>query len=209
MTNTKEKTRKMVLVAFMGALIVVLQLIATMTAEMLPVNITLTLLPIVIGGILLGPAYGTALGLVFGAIVFICCAVGMDKGGALLFQANPLLCGIICFGKGAAAGFLPAFLFSKTKSFMKKSDKHYIGVTTLGAALCPIMNTGLFCLGMALFYTETLIAWAGGSPVLNYMLFGLAGINFVIEFAINVILCPLVARSLRGSRYFKHGQDNA
>ena len=55
MTSSKEKTLKMVQVAFMAALIVVLQLVSTMTAGLLPVNITLTLMPIVIGGMLLGP----------------------------------------------------------------------------------------------------------------------------------------------------------
>ncbi len=203
MTNTKEKTRKMVLVAFMGALIVVLQTIATATSGMLPVNITLTLLPIVIGGILLGPAYGTSLGLVFGVIVYVFCAINFDKAGGILFQANPLLCGMICLVKGAVAGFVPAFLFSKTENFMDKSERNYVAVTTLGAALCPIMNTGLFCLGMVIFYKDILASWAGGTNVVTYMLVGLAGINFVIEFAINVILCPLVVRSLKNSRYFK------
>ncbi len=203
MTNTKEKTRQMVLVAFMGALIVVLQTIATATTGMLPVNITLTLLPIVIGGILLGPTYGTSLGVVFGVIVYIFCAINFDKGGGILFQANPLLCGLICLLKGAAAGFVPAFLFSKTKKLMAKSDKNYLAVTTLGAALCPIVNTGLFCLGMVVFYKDILAAWAGDKDIITYMLLGLAGINFVIEFAINVILCPIVVRSLKNSRYFK------
>ncbi len=208
MTNTKEKTRKMVLVAFMGALIVVLQTIATATSGMLPFNITLTLLPIVIGGILLGPAYGTSLGLVFGVIVYVYCAINFDAGGGILFQANPLLCGIICLLKGVMAGFVPAFLFSKMESFMQKSEKHYLGITTLGAALCPIVNTGLFCLGMVLFYQDILAEWAGGTNVITYMLVGLAGVNFVIEFAINVILCPLVVRSLKNSRYFKRSHSN-
>lgn len=204
MTNTKEKTLKMVQVAFMAALIVVLQLVSTMTAGLLPVNITLTLMPIVIGGMLLGPAYGTALGIIFGLIVLVLCAAGMDAGGAILFQANPFLCSLLCILKGGAAGFAPAMLFKKTGDFVKKSDAHFFGVTTLGAALCPILNTGIFCLGMILFYKDILVSWAGGTNVITYMLLGLTGINFVIEFAINVILCPLVVRSLRNTKYFKH-----
>lgn len=204
MTRTKEKTLKMVQVAFMAALIVALQLVSTMTAGLLPVNITLTLMPIVIGGMLLGPAYGAALGLIFGLIVLVMCAAGMDVGGAILFQANPFLCSLLCLLKGGVAGFAPAFLFQKTGEIMKKSSGHYFGVTMLGAALCPILNTGIFCLGMVLFYKDILTAWAGGTDVISYMLLGLAGINFVIEFLINVILCPLVVRSLRNTKYFKN-----
>lgn len=204
MTNSKAKTLKMVQVAFMAALIVVLQLVSTMTAGILPVNITLTLMPIVIGGMLLGPAYGTALGLIFGLIVLVMCAAGMDAGGAILFQANPFLCSLLCLLKGGVAGFAPAFLFHKAKEFTRKSDGHFFGVTILGAGLCPVLNTGIFCLGMIVFYKDILTAWAGGTDVITYVLLGLTGINFVIEFLINIILCPLVVRSLRNTKYFKH-----
>lgn len=203
MTNSKAKTLKMVQVAFMAALVVILQLVSAATAGLLPVNITLTLMPIVIGGMLLGPAYGTALGLIFGLIVLVMCAMGMDAGGAILFQANPFLCSLLCLVKGAAAGWAPGFLFQKAEKFMDASNKKYWGTTILGAALSPILNTGIFCLGMLLFYKDTLIAWAGGTNVINYMLFGLAGVNFMIEFLINVILCPIVVRSLRKTKYFK------
>lgn len=204
MTNTKAKTLKMVQVAFMAALIVVLQLVSTMTAGILPVNITLTLMPIVIGGMLLGPVYGAALGLIFGLIVLVMCGAGMDAGGAILFQANPFLCSLLCLLKGGVAGWAPAFLFHKTKEFTKISSKNFFGVTLLSAGLCPVLNTGIFCLGMFLFYKDILMSWAGGTNVITYMLLGLTGINFVVELLINVILCPLVVRSLRNTRYFKH-----
>lgn len=193
----------MVQVAFMAALVVVLQLVSTMTAGLLPVNITLTLMPIVIGGMLLGPAYGTVLGLIFGLIVLVVCAIGMDASGAILFQANPFFCALICLLKGCVAGWAPAFLFQKAKPFMEKSNRNYWSTTILGAAFAPILNTGLFCLGMLLLYKDTLAAWAGGTHVLTFMLVGLAGVNFIIEFLINVILCPIVVRSLRNTKYFK------
>ncbi|MBQ7923262.1 MAG: energy-coupled thiamine transporter ThiT [Clostridia bacterium] len=203
-TSTKQKTLQMVQVAFMATLVVVLQLLSTLTAGLLPVNITLTLMPIVIGGILLGPAYGAALGLIFGLIVLIFCAAGMDLAGAILFNANPFLCSLLCLLKGGVAGFAPAFLFNKTKEFVKKSPKHDFTVTMIGAAICPILNTGIFCLGMVLFFEDVLIEWAGGTNVITYMLLSLAGINFLIEFFINVILCPIVVSSLRKTKYFNN-----
>jgi len=204
MTNTKEKTLKMVQIAFLAALVVVLQLLSSFTATLgLPVNITLTLLPIVIGGMLLGPAQGAALGFVFGAIVFVTCAVGMDIGGSMLFQANPFLCGIICFVKGTAAGFVPAFIFAKTKSYRADNEKRLMKISMLVAAISPIVNTGLFILAMPLFFKDILYAWAGETNVVYYAIFGLTGINFAIEFFINLILAPQLVKYLKNTKYFK------
>jgi len=182
----------------------VLQLLSIFTGSLgFPVNITLTLLPIVIGGMLLGPAYGTALGIIFGIIVYVICATGMDAGSAMLFQANPFYCLLVCLLKGALAGFVPAALYAKTQNFRKENDKRFFLVTIAASALCPIINTGIFCIGMVTLYMDTLRLWAGGSNIITYMLLFLVGINFLIEFAINVIICPLVVRNLKNSKYFK------
>jgi len=177
---------------------------ALFSAAFFPQHAAWVMTGLYFGGMLLGPAYGTALGLIFGLIVLVMCAAGMDAGGAILFQANPFLCSLLCLLKGGLAGFAPAFLFHKTKEITRKSDGHFFGVTILGAGLCPVLNTGIFCLGMIVFYKDILLTWAGGTNVITYVLLGLTGINFVIEFLINIILCPLVVRSLRNTRYFKH-----
>ena len=67
-------------------------------------------------------------------------------------------------------------------------------ISALVAALfAPIVNTGLFVCGMFLFFKDTLYAWAGGSDVVTYVLLGLAGLNFLVEFLINIILTPAIA----------------
>jgi len=57
-----------------------------------------------------------------------------------------------------------------------------------------VVNTGLFVCGMLLFFKDTLYAWAGGTEVLTYILLGLAGLNFLVEFLINIILTPAIVR---------------
>ena len=48
---------------------------------------------------------------------------------------------------------------------------------------------------------NTIAGWAEGlgfgGNVAGYMLFGLVGINFIIEIATNVILTPVIVRLLR------------
>ena len=105
-----KNVRNLAVTAIMAALIVVLQYLSTIV-KVGPVNITLTLIPIVICSVFLGWKYGTVLGLVFGLVVSVFSLVGLDAGGQMIFQANPPLAWIMCLLKGAAAGFFPGIVF--------------------------------------------------------------------------------------------------
>ena len=41
---------------------------------------------------------------------------------------------------------------------------------------------------------ETLKAWAGGSALASYVIFVLVGLNFIVEFIINIVLTPAIVR---------------
>nr|WP_316625205.1 hypothetical protein [uncultured Ruminococcus sp.] len=64
----------------------------------------------------------------------------------------------------------------------------------MAALVSPIVNTGIFIIGMLLFFRETLAAWAGGSDLLSYIILGLTGVNFLIELGVNMILSPVVVK---------------
>ncbi len=192
-----KKTLETVELALLVALVVVLQLVSAVIPPIGGVSITLTLVPVVVGAILFGIKGGAILGFFFGLIVLINCITGLDMGGYILWIANPFLTAAICFIKGISAGIVPACLYRVFKG--KKSDasassaKKY--VSALVAALsAPIVNTGLFVCGMLLFFMDTLNAWAGGTNLVTYIIFGLAGLNFLVEFLINVILAPTISR---------------
>ena len=63
--------------------------------------------------------------------------------------------------------------------------------------VCPVVNTGLFVAGALLFLQDTLKEWAGGSPLWNYIIVGLTGINFLIELAVNLVLATVIVRIIR------------
>ena len=195
-TSAKKRTLALVQLALLVALVVALQVVSALIPPIGGmVSITLTLIPVVVGGILLGKKAGAILGFAFGTIVLINCMVALDPGGNILWNANPLFTAIICFVKGTAAGFFPAWLYELIKGNGENVSEGKTFVATVVAALsAPIINTGLFVCGMFLLFKDVLYAWAGETDVITYVIIGLAGINFVVEFLINTILSPAIVR---------------
>ena len=177
---------KRVQVAILMAIIVVLQLLSYVI-KIGTFNLSLVLIPIVVGAVMFGPKTGAWLGFVFGAVVTACCVSGMDVGGAILWNANPFLTAAICLIKGTAAGWVAGLIATA----FKNSRTPWVGIV-LAALAAPVANTGLFLLGLSTCFYPVLVAWAGGQEILYYVVFGLVGINFIIEFALNAILSPTV-----------------
>lgn len=181
--------------ALLIALVVALQMVSALIPPIAGmVSITLTLVPVVVGGILLGKKSGAVLGFAFGLIVLINCIAALDPGGNILWNANPFFTALICFGKGIAAGFFPAWFYELIVGKGETSTAKKVVATVIAALSAPIINTGLFVCGMLLLFKDTLYAWAGGTEIVTYILVGLAGVNFLVEFVINIILSPAIVR---------------
>lgn len=176
-----QKVKKMTAVAFLMALVVVLQLVGGVIPPVGGFTISLVLIPIVLGAALYGPGTGALLGAVFGIVVVIGCITGTDVGGAMVFQANPLLCILVVLGKGILAGLASGLVYQA----LRKVNPGLAMV--LAAAVCPVVNTGVFLVCMSAFFMEVLAVWAGGSNVLGYILSGLVLCNFVPELIINLV----------------------
>ena len=183
MNKNSERIRNLVLMAILAAMIVGLQFIGGINVG--PVSITLTLVPIVAGAIVLGPAYGAALGLGFGLIISIFSVTGRDPGGQMVFAFAPVLSWFFCLIRGAVTGLLPAVVYRALKGGK--------AAPFLASMVAPVANTGIFIAGMLLFYRPLLEEWGGGQNAIVFAIVGLAGINFLIEFAVAVIFAPAVA----------------
>lgn len=183
MKNTKIK--RMVGIAFLMAMVIVLQLISSSIPPIGGlVSISLVLIPIVMGGAVFGIGAGTVLGATFGVVVLINCITGADPGGAMVFQANPALCAAVVLSKGILAGLLSA------TAYKLLSGKNAYLAMLCAAVICPVVNTGVFLACMFAFFQEVLAAWAGGSNVVSYVLTILVLCNFVPELLINVVFSP-------------------
>lgn len=185
-----DQTFRLALGGVFAALVVIFQLISY-TVKIGEFGMTVTLVPVVLGGALLGIKGGAALGGVFGIVVSICSIIGLDGGGNILFGVNPLLTLLVCLVKGVAAGAVAALIYRLTININSTL------AAVLSSAIAPIVNTGLFVLSMFIFFKSTLAEWAGGTDVLIYTITGLVGVNFIIEFALGILLSPLVLAVIR------------
>ena len=177
-----------------AAVVVVLQMFVSIPVGMF--TITLTLVPVMLGAILFGPASGAILGGVFGVVVAIQVITGAagPASTTMLLQA-PVVTVVLCILKGVAAGWVSGLVYQA----VMKINKPQLAVI-LSAVACPIVNTGIFCLGLTVFYNNLLNEWAIAGEFANALTFiflGLIGLNFVIEFAINVLLIPVALRMIK------------
>ncbi len=178
-----NKSQKTAIYGLFAALIVVLQLLSY-GVKIGTFNLSLVLIPIVLGAHLYGPKAGALFGGVFGAVVTVCCITGLDGGGYILFTASPILTALVCLIKGAAAGAAAGAV----SRFLKNTNS-LVGIM-LSAIIAPVVNTGLFIVSLMLFFKDILASWAGGTDIITYVLVSLIGINFLIELLINVIMAP-------------------
>lgn len=192
-TTQQNKTFKIVGLGILTAIIVVLQVVTTYFPTK-PFAITLALIPIVIGAAMFGKGAGAYLGAVFSAVVVVMCIIGADVGGAMIFNANPAMCIIMCMLKGTAAGFVAGLVYNLV------SKKNQILGAVLAAFCAPVVNTGIFIIGTLLFFRETLQVWAGDTDILFFAVIGLTGINFLVELAVNMVLSPVIVRIINAIR---------
>lgn len=185
-----EKTERLAGLGILTAIIIVLQIISTFV-KFGPFSITLSLIPIIVGAAIYGAGAGAYLGAVFSAVVVIMCISGGDPGGAMVWNANPFVCFVLCMLKGTLAGFEAGIHYTALES------KNRIAASVSAAFISPIVNTGVFLIGLIMFFKDTLRAWAGGTDVLYYIIFGLTGLNFIIELSVNVVLCPVIVRVIQ------------
>ena len=178
-------TKRLVLGAVLTALVVVLQSLGQFV-RIGPFAISLVLIPIVIGAATCGTKISTWLGFVFGIVVLITDAaafLAVDVVGTV----------ITVLVKGMACGFFAGAVYS----LVCRKNK-FLAVLS-AAIVCPIVNTGIFLLGCVLFFFETINSWGlalGFSNAIEYMFLGLAGGNFLVELAANIILTPMIVRLL-------------
>lgn len=190
----KINVQKLVGIAMLAAIVVVLQYIGNFI-KFGSVSISLVLLPIVVGAAIYGPSAGAILGGIFGASIII----GYLSGNVdFLWLANPVATAIVCIIKGCGAGFVSGILY---KLFAKRNIKSGKVLGAYSAAIvCPVVNTGIFLLAMFTIFREQLVSIAGGTNTIYFAFVGLAGVNFLVELAVNVVLAPVIVGIMNAVR---------
>lgn len=178
----------MVLGAAMTALVIIVQLLSTYTTFFGPFSTALALIPIAIGAALCGVGVGAWLGFVFGVVV-------LATGGAALFFMFDIPGTIITvLAKGTACGFAAGLVYKLLEKF------NGIVAAVAAAVVCPVVNTGVFLLGSAVFFLDSAdkIAEYLKMDISGMALFwALAMANFIFELGANIVLSPVIVRLLK------------
>ena len=189
MNNAKSfDTRKLVLLAILTAMVVVLQFLGAFI-KFGPFSITLVLMPIAIGAALNGTLAGGWLGLVFGFVVLL-------SGDAAPFMAvDPFGAVFLVLAKGMCSGLAAGAAYR----LLDKLNRTVAAIAA--AAICPIVNTGIFIIGSYVFFLPTITEWAGGNSATSFIFLTLVGVNFLVELGINLVLSSTIVRLVQ------YGQD--
>ncbi len=192
-TTNSDKILRMVQLAILTAIVVLLQCFGGLLR--LPFMGTagnLVLIPIALGAVLLGRLAGAWLGLVCGVVILLYGVTGADPFTHFLFISNPLVTILICLVKTTLAGYLSALVYRLLEK------KNAILALFVAAILVPVVNTGVFVLG-GFTILETIRLACGlpeGANVVSFLFFTLAGVNFLFELGITLVLTPAVERIL-------------
>lgn len=180
--------RQIALTAMLTAIVAVLQLLGNYVQPIPGLSLSFVLVPIVLGAALLGPYAGAWLGFVFSVMV-------LATGGATAFlPINAFGTVLTVIVKGTCAGLLAGLVY---RTFEKKNQ--YFAIIC-AAVTAPVVNTGLFLIGCRLFFWPTIVEWgkaAGFENPVAYVFLGLAGVNFLVELGVNVVLAPVILRLIK------------
>ncbi len=154
-------------------------------------SISPVLVPIALGAIVCGPIGGAWLGGVSAMYILLTGQAALFLGiNALGTVITVLLKGVLC---GAVSGWL----------YNSIEKRNPLLAVTVAAIACPVVNTGIFFIGCLVFFLPALAAEAGDSNVLLYIIIAYIGGNFIFEFVVNLVFCPIIGRLVKLIPYKK------
>ena len=114
------------------------------------------------------------------------------SGDAALFMSYSVIGTVITvIVKGTVAGACAGWIYR-----LFESKNKWIAAIT-ASAIAPVVNTGIFFIGSAVFFFNDLTAFAstvGYDSFVSVMFGYMIGFNFIAEFAFNLIVTPVIYR---------------
>ncbi len=217
LAEKRAKILRMVRLSLFVAIEVILTLLYIPVGT---INLNFGLVPIVIAAVFISPMSGAFIGAVSGFVTMIQVLGGQSPFYAFLITANPVAASILCIVKTAAAGLVAGYAYHglmalgsisperKFAAMLVKPFRFASVNTAVAAVLCPVVNTGLFALGMLTIFGNAMMAdpvistWTTGG-LFALVFVALIGINFFVELALNIVVCPVLAKALRSTKFFK------
>lgn len=200
----KQRTRKIVTAGVLSGLIILMSFTPVGYLRLGVVEISFLMIPVSVGGILLGPTFGLILGTVFGATSFVQCFTGSVLGGQLL-SINPFFTFLMCVPTRALCGFLTGYIFRLfARLFSKKAICYYI-TGLLSALLNTILFVGvLLLLFYRTDYIQSVSESLGANTVFAFII-AFVGLNGLLEMIATSVIGGTVSKVLEGAVH--HSSD--
>ena len=197
MSTVRSSTVRLCCMAVLAALIVLMTLTGIGYIPLGPLKLTLLALPVAIGGAVLGPTAGLILGTIFGLTSFFTC-FGMDALGTVLLGIRPWAMAVVCIVPRMLAGYLPALLAKWLRRRWSPAP-----AAAVSCGLTAGLNTLLFLSSLWLLFGKELASdpqvttLLGGSVgTFAAVLIGFAGVNALVEIALNLTVGTAVSAAL-------------
>ena len=187
MSNTSSKVRETALTAVLAAIVLLMAFTPLGYLRVGPVSITFLVIPVVIGGMTLGPVRGGFLGAVFGATSFAQCFMG-DLFGAALAALSPVATAVACFVPRILIGVVAGALFP---ALLKVSRSHVLAF--VGTAVAGTLTNTILFVGMVVGFFQS--SYFGGSPFWTIFV-GFFTVNVALELVVGVIVSAALSAVL-------------
>lgn len=193
----REKTLLLVETAMLAAIVVVMAFTPLGYLRVGPLELTLIMVPVIIGAATCGPTVGALLGCIFGVTSFVQCFMGSPLGAILVSVSVPRTFAV-CVLTRILAGLFCGLLFKACAAHDKKGSWSYLVAGVSGS----LFNTLLFLGALALLFwgvtftpqqAETL---GGAQTMLQTVIAIAAGINAPIELLVCAVLGSSVGKGV-------------
>ena len=204
MSNTSSKVRETALTAVLAAIVLLMAFTPLGYLRVGPVSITFLVIPVVIGGMTLGPVRGGFLGAIFGATSFAQCFMG-DPFGAALVSVSPMATAVACFVPRILIGVVAGLLFPALHKLTRNNAVSFIGTSVAGT----LTNTILF-VGMVVGFFQG--SYFGGSPFwtifVSFFTFNVA-LELVVGVVVSAALSAVLDRFVLNAPRYQMVEQNA
>ncbi|MCP1102825.1 putative membrane protein [Aequitasia blattaphilus] len=194
MNNTNSKTKSMVQLAVLVAILIVLTVTNLGFITTGVVSITLLHIPVIVGSLTMGPFYGGILGFAFGCISMLNATFrGVTPVDMMFTPAGghgmPIQAIIMCIVPRVLLGILPFLIY---KVFSKMIKKDFVSMA-ISAGIGTILHT-IMVLGCLYFFFFTDMDF---SAVVKNVFLTVVGINGILETVAAILICGGVCAPLK------------
>ena len=181
--NRSSKVHRITLTAILMAIILVMSFTPLGYLKAGIVSITFLAVPVVIGGIVLGPLYGGVLGAAFGLTSFAQC-FGMEAFGTALMGLNPLATFITCLLPRILIGVVAGWLYR----LLHRWDRAGVWSAVVTSVAGSLTNT-VFFVGMVIAFFQS--SYFAGSGVWDIIL-----LFFSVNIPLEAVVCGVLGGAL-------------